>query len=214
MPQKMTYLEATPYIDHDHPTIRKHIGPFLRLDSKEEIIREVYLKVRDGWRYDPYQISFQKEHFKASAIASRTSGHCIDKAILMVTFLRALGIPARLHLAKVTNHIAVERIIEKIGSHELAPHGMVGVYHNGKWVKASPTFNKELCERFHVPALEFDGNSDALLQAFNADGDTFMEYLEDYGHFEDVPFDFILDTFRSHYPALYEVFKAEGQIRL
>lgn len=210
----MTYLEATELLDHDHSRIRDMIAPFEALGSEEEKIRAVYLKVRDGWRYNPYRISFRREDFKASVIASGTEGHCIDKAILMVAFLRALHIPARLHLAKVTNHIAVERIVEKIGSEELAPHGMVGVLHHGKWVKASPTFNLELCQRFGVDPLEFDGNADALLQAFNKEGDKFMEYLEDYGHFEDVPFAFILQTFRSHYPQLYAEFAGKGEIRL
>lgn len=210
----MNYLEATSYLDHDHPVIQQCIEPFRDFTSEEEIVKRIYLKVRDEWRYNPYQISFQKEHFRASAIAVKKEGHCIDKAILMVAFLRGLGIPSRLHLAKVTNHLAVERIIEKIGNHELAPHGMVGVYINGQWVKASPTFNKELCDRFGVPPLEFDGKRDALLQAFNESGETFMEYLKDYGHFEDVPFEFILETFKSHYPRLYEQYEADGEMRL
>ena len=128
--------------------------------------------------------------------------------------LRAVEVPARLHLAKVTNHIAVERLLERLGSRELAPHGMVDVYNGREWVKASPTFNWELCEKFGVPPLDFDGTEDALLQAFNKKGDKFMEYLEDYGHFDDVPFEFILDTFKEHYPDMWEECKDQGRIRL
>ena len=29
-----------------------------------------------------------------------------------------------------------------------------------------------------------------------------MEYLEDYGYFEDVPVDFILDNFKENYPEI------------
>ena len=169
--------------------------------------------MRDGWRYNPYHISFQREDFKASTIAERQDGHCIDKAILMVAMLRGLGIPSRLHLAKVTNHMAVERLIEKLGSDELAPHGMVDVYHNGTWWKASPTFNKELCDRFGVAPVDFDGTEDALLQPFDARGEVFMEYLEDYGYFEDVPFEFILETFKENYPEMYAAYKDEGRVR-
>ena len=210
----MKYLEKTASLDYEHPVIQEIITPFRTLDSESEKIRQVYLLVRDGWRYNPYHISFQREDFKASTIAQRPEGHCIDKAILMVTFLRGLGIPARIHLAKVTNHIAVERLIEKLGSHELAPHGMVDVYNGVRWVKASPTFNKELCKKFGVPPLEFDGEEDALLQAYNSKGDQFMEYLEDYGHFEDVPFEFIITTFREQYPELYMQFKDKGFIQI
>ena len=210
----MTYLDETEYIDHNHPLIRELSAPFRSLTGTEEKIRAVYLKVRDGWRYNPYQISFQKNDFRASDIASRTEGHCIDKAILMVALLRALQIPARIHLAKVTNHLAVERLIERLGSHELAPHGMVGVFNGEAWVKASPTFNKALCEKFGVEPLEFSGREDALLQAFNTQGDQFMEYLEDYGYFEDVPFDFILKTFREQYPEMYKRYGTSGRIEL
>lgn len=210
----MDYLKATRHIDHKHPIIEELVTPMRSLSTEGEKIKAVYLKVRDGWRYNPYRISFRQDDFRASILAQRKDGHCLDKAILMVTFLRALEIPARLHLAKVTNHIAVERMIERIGNHELAPHGMVGVYHLGKWVKASPTFNKELCDKFGVPPLDFDGTEDALLQTYNREGDKFMEYLEDYGHFEDVPFQFILDTFKSHYPELYGEYKDHGQISL
>ncbi|WP_224491348.1 transglutaminase-like domain-containing protein [Robertkochia flava] len=209
----MNNLEATDYINYDHPLIADIVSPFQSLPGTREKIAAVYLKVRDGWRYNPYDISFQKEDFRASAIAGKQEGHCIDKAILMVTFLRALHIPARIHLAKVTNHLAVERLIELLGSHELAPHGMVDVFNGKKWVKASPTFNKELCDKFGVAPLEFTGEEDALLQAFNKQGDQFMEYLEDYGHFEDVPFEFIMKTFTEQYPEMYTNYKDSGGIR-
>jgi hypothetical protein len=111
-----------------------------------------------------------------------------------------LGIPARLRLAKVANHIAVESLIAKIGSNHLAPHGIVEVWVDDRWVKASNAFNTSLCEKYQVEVLEFDGTQDAILQAFNQENDQFMEYLEDYGAFADVPLDFIIHTFRKNYP--------------
>lgn len=210
----MKYLNKTASLDFDHPVIREIIRPFSNLDTEEDKIEQVYLKVRDGWRYNPYHISFQKDDFRASEIAQRSDGHCIDKAILMVTFLRGLGIPARIHLAKVTNHMAVEKLIAKLGSHELAPHGMVDVFHKGNWVKASPTFNKELCDKFGVLPVAFNGSKDALLQPFDAEGEIFMEYLDDYGYFEDVPFDFILETFKSHYPRMWKEYRHQGGMKL
>ncbi|THD69790.1 transglutaminase domain-containing protein [Robertkochia marina] len=209
----MKYIERTDSFDFDHAQIRKFIDPLKDLDTDQEKIRQVYLMVRDGWRYNPYHISFQREDFRASTIAERQDGHCIDKAILMVAMLRGVGIPSRLHLAKVTNHMAVDRLIEKLGSDELAPHGMVDVYHKGAWLKASPTFNKELCDKFGVDPVDFDGSADALLQPYDARGEVFMEYLEDYGHFEDVPYEFILNTFKENYPEMYAAYKDQGRVR-
>ena len=153
-----------------------------------------------------------QEHYIASTIYHKKEAHCIDKAILLIAGLRALNIPARLHLAKVSNHIAAERLEEKLGTNELAPHGLVDVYYNGVWRKCSPAFNKELCEFYHVDVLDFDGTQDSVLQEYNKDDKRFMEYLEDYGNFEDVPLAYIKDVFRQNYPELYNSYKNKSQI--
>ena len=210
----MTYTDKTYYFDYDDPFIRSILKGFEQITSEQELIHQLYIKVRDGWRYMPFNIGLNKAHFKASTIAKKPDGHCIDKAILYTAFLRAFNIPARLHLAKVSNHIATERLEKIIGTNELAPHGLVDVYHNQKWVKCSPAFNKELCALYNVDVLDFDGTEDAVLQEFNKDDHKFMTYLEDYGHFDDVPLDFIKETFRSHYPQFYKQFEGQDQIRI
>jgi hypothetical protein len=60
-------------------------------------------------------ISLSKEKYKSSHIAKKQSGNCVEKSIILIACLRALGIPARLHLGKVKNHIAVERLTENLG---------------------------------------------------------------------------------------------------
>jgi len=210
----MTYTKKTYYFDYDNAVLKAILKAFEHLTSERDLIHQLYLKVRDGWRYMPFNIGLTKEHFKASTIAKKPDGHCIDKAILYITCLRAFGIPARLHLAKVSNHIATERLEKIIGTNELAPHGLVDVYHQGKWVKCSPAFNKELCALYNVDVLDFDGTKDAVLQEFNKENHKFMTYLDDYGHFEDVPYQFIKDTFRSHYPDFYKKFKGQDEINI
>ena len=122
----------------------------------------------------------------------------------MIAGLRALGIPARLRLAKVTNHIAVERLMERLGTNILTPHGMVDIFMNGSWLKANPAFNNALCEKCNVLPLEFDGMRDSIFQEFNDDGDKFMEYLEDYGPFDDVPLHFMIKNLQEHYPGVFD----------
>lgn len=199
------YLKKTAYLDFNSPEIQNIIAEFKNgMLSDVEKAKGIYIKIRDGWRYNPYNISIDPLKYRASTIAKKTQGHCIDKAILLIAALRAVGIPARLRLAKVTNHIAVERLTARFGSNVLTPHGMVDVYLNGKWVKATPAFNKELCELNNVEPLEFDGETDSMFQEFNAEGKQFMQYLEDYGHFEDVPLDFMLENIKSHYPSIFK----------
>ena len=208
----MNYTEKTYYFDYDNPVIKDIVKEVEHLTSQQDIIEQLYLKVRDGWRYLPFNIGLTKAHFKASNIAKKPDGHCIDKAILYIACLRAFNIPARLHLAKVSNHIATERLEKVIGTNELAPHGLVDVFYNDKWVKCSPAFNKELCAIYNVDVLDFNGTEDSVLQEYNKDNSKFMTYIEDYGHFEDVPLEFIKDTFKSNYPSLYERFKDQDHI--
>lgn len=209
----MHFTDKTYYFDYDHPNIQALIKPFKDL-SKHEQIKGLYLKVRDGWRYSPFKIGIKKPYYISSTIYEYSEAHCIDKAILYVSGLRGLGIPARLHLAKVSNHIAAERLIEKLGTNELAPHGLVDVYNNGKWVKCSPAFNKELCERYQVEALDFDGTEDMILQEFNKKEQKFMSYIEDYGHFDDVPFERIGEIFKANFPEMYELYKGKDEINI
>lgn len=201
----MTYLASSYYFDFHEDILQELISDSTSksLSDKEKAII-MYRKVRDHWKYDPYRISLAKESYRASKIAEKSSGNCVEKSILLIACLRALGIPARLHLGKVKNHIAVERLIEKFGSNELTPHGMVNVYLNNKWLKMSPAFNTSLCEKFNVEPLEFDGENHSFLQQYNSEGSLFMEYLEDYGHFEDVPLDFMKRNIKEHYPHIFD----------
>lgn len=206
----MKYLESTEYLDYDSPEIQAVVAEFSNGDVSDlEKAKAIYLKVRDGWRYNPYLISLDRKNYVASGIAKKSEGHCVDKAILLIACLRAVRIPARIRLAKVTNHIAVERLTERFGSNVLTPHGMVDVFLENKWVKATPAFNKELCELCNVAPLEFDGENDSMFQEFNEEGKQFMQYLEDYGHFEDIPLDFMLQNLQENYP---DVFNLENGI--
>ncbi len=207
------FLNETYFFDFNHPAIQHIILEFQNKTlTKKEIAKKLYLKIRDHWRYNPYRISFQKEHYKASSIAGKSEGHCIDKSILLVACLRALGIPSRLHLAKVKNHIGIERFIEKFGNDEITPHGMVDLYLEDKWLKVSPAFNAELCQKLNVQTLDFDGENDSLFQEFDKSGNKFMLYLEDYGSFDDVPLDFIYANFRENYPQVFQSNENQNEI--
>jgi hypothetical protein len=68
-----------------------------------------------------------------------------------------------------------------------------------KWVKATPAFNIELCERFRLLPLEFDGQRDSLYHPYDAEGNRHMEYVRHRGAYTDLPIEEIIETFREEY---------------
>jgi hypothetical protein len=82
-------------------------------------------------------------------------------------------------------------------------HGYTELFLNDRWVKATPTFNLSLCERFGVKPLDFDGVHDAIFHEFDRKGNRHMEYVYDHGPFSDLPYDMIMAAFRKHYPIYF-----------
>lgn len=198
------YLRPTPFIDSDSPSIvefaKRSIGGAER-DIEKAV--KLFYAVRDGIRYDPYSINLTPEGLKASTVLKRRFGYCVAKAIVLTAAARAVGIPARLGFADVINHLATERLKSLMKTDVFAWHGFSELFLDGRWVKATPTFNISLCRRFGVEPLEFDGRHDALFHEFDGRGNRHMEYVRDHGSFADVPYDTILENFRKHYPAYF-----------
>lgn len=126
------YLKESFFIDYGSPEIQNLVSDLKNLKSEKDKIEQLYLKVRYGCRYSTFVIGLTDDHYVASNIYRKKEAHCIDKAILLIAGLRGLNIPARLHLAKVSNHIATESLEAQLGTNELAPHRLVDVYFNGE----------------------------------------------------------------------------------
>lgn len=194
------YLGPTRFLDIEHPRIvelaRDAIGGATTDAARAQ---RLFLRVRDGWRYDPYTVSTSPDDHVASRIAATDRAYCIPKAILLAALARAAGIPSRLGFSDVKNHLASARLLEHLQTDVFAWHGYVELFVDGRWVKATPAFNRGLCDRFGVDPLEFDGAHDAMLQPYDRAGQKYMEYLRDHGTFVDLPFDTIIDAFRRLY---------------
>jgi transglutaminase-like putative cysteine protease len=195
------YLKPTEFIDSDHAAVRE-FAEHHTADSNTDIERAVklYYAVRDGFQYDPYLLDLRRDSMKASALLNKTSGYCIEKALLLAASARASGVPSRLSFYNVRNHIATERLAQILEKDYLVFHGAAEMYLDGKWIKATPAFNKRLCDYLGVGAIEFDGTSDAIFQEYDHEGNVFMEYLHDYGAFDDMPYQMYLDELGRHYP--------------
>lgn len=197
------YLEPTAILDSDHPDIvafaRKHGDE--RGDPRDVAVK-LYYAVRDGIRYDPYNAVAEVEALRASSVLAAGRGWCVSKAILLSAACRAVGIPARLGFADVRNHLSTERLRQTMKTDVFYFHGYSSIHLGGRWLKATPAFNVELCEKFRLLPLEFDGTEDSIYHAFDADGRKHMEYVRDRGEFADVPLEDLQRTFREHYSSL------------
>lgn len=196
-------LRATTFIDSDHPAVvsfaAKHAG-----NTPEPIERAVslYYAVRDGLRYDAYNIVLSPSALRASNILQSGRGWCVEKAIVLAACCRAQGIPARLGFADVRNHLSTERLRKSMKTDVFYYHGYTAIYLNKAWVKATPAFNLSLCEKFRLAPLEFDGKQDSIYHPFDLEGNRHMEYLRLRGEYSDLPLDALLETFEKHYPGI------------
>lgn len=194
------YLAPTFFVDSDHPDVRAFAERAAGIAaSPAEKASLLFRAVRDGFRYDPYSVSRDRADYRASAIVHRSRAFCIPKAVVLVAAARALGIPARLRFSDVKNHLSSERLRARMGTDLFVYHGSADLFLGERWVKASPAFDRSLCEHFGVPPLELDGVHDALFQVFDAEGKEQMEYVRERGVFADLPFDEIARAFVETY---------------
>ena len=194
------YLTPTAIIDSNHESIQDFATKISNgMIDPVEIAVKLYLAVRDGILYDPYSPFYLPEHYRGSYVLKRGRSFCVPKASLLCALGRACGIPSRIGLADVRNHLATKQLIEFIGSDLFVYHGFVEFYLEGKWVKATPAFNIDLCKRHHVPPLEFNGREDSLFQAYNLRNQKFMEYVAFHGVYADLPVDKIFAAWEKAY---------------
>jgi transglutaminase-like putative cysteine protease len=197
------YLAPTPFIDSDHPDViafaRKHGAGHGGISGAAV---RLYYAVRDGIRYDPYSIDLTLHGLKASTVLELGRGWCVSKSILLAACCRALGIPARLGYADVRNHMSTEALRQMMKTDIFRWHGYTSIYLNGKWIKATSVFNKELCEKFRLATLDFNGREDSIYQPYDLDGNRHMEYLADHGEFSDVPLETMITEFEKYYPSV------------
>ena len=193
-------LAPTWFLDHEHPDVRAFAEDTTGgLSDDADRAAALFAAVREEIRYDPYRVDLRREAMRASAVLTSGRNWCVPKATLLAAACRAAGLPAWLGYADVRNHLSSAKLEAAMGTDVFAWHGFTVIEVDGERHKASPAFNAELCQRFGVEPLEFDGTADALLHAYDGEGRRHMEYLRERGVFDDVPLDQILATFGELY---------------
>jgi len=197
------YLAPGTYVDSDAPRVIAFVRQTTEgvTDPHAAVLRLFYT-VRDSIVYDPYVNFADPANYRASTVLASRRTFCIGKAALLAASARVLGVPSRVGYADVRNHLTSRRLYEKIKTDIFRWHSYTELYLSGQWVKATPAFDRALCERAGIKPLEFDGETDSLFHPFDQAGRRHMEYLKDRGTFADVPFDIVTADFRANYPSL------------
>jgi len=205
------YLQPTDFIDSDSPVVAAYARQAINgATTKEEKAIRLYTTVRDGIQYDPYRIDFTRHDFRASTIIGKGYGYCVAKAIVLTAAGRWAGIPSRLRFADVRNHLTTERLKKLMKTDLFVYHGYTEFLLGGRWIKVTPTFNSTLCARFRVKPLDFDGVHDAIFHPYDMEGRRHMEYVTDHGPFTDVPYEKIIEMFKTHYGIYFQKEKPVG----
>jgi transglutaminase-like putative cysteine protease len=201
------FLLPTAFVDSDSAEVRAFTARSLEgaqdLPATDKAIR-LFEAVRDGIKYNPFDVGTAEDDYRASRIAGRPSNYCVPKAILLTAALRAAGIPAAVGFADVRNHLNSPKLAELMGTDLFIYHGYVALWLDDRLFKVTPAFNTELCVRFGVRQLIFDGKRDALFHEFDTDNHRHMEYVRDRGWFADPPISQLLRDFRAAYPKLWQ----------
>lgn len=198
-------LAATRALDHDSPVVRDFVASALTGVANTPIDRAVaiYYAVRDQIHYEVYDADLSRTGLSASAIITRGRGFCVHKSIVYAAATRAAGVQSRIVLTDVRNHLASARLRELVGGDIFRFHALNSVYLEGKWVRATPVFNKMLCKLYGITPLEFDGRTDSMSHPYDTQGRRYMEFLHEYGEFDDFPFELVVEGIRAAHPRLF-----------
>ncbi len=202
------YVMPSRFVESDSLEVQGFVTSALRnlpvdATNRDKAVR-LFEAVRDDIRYDPYCFALDEDSYRASRIAGAEAAFCVPKAILLAACLRAVGIPAALGFADVRNHLNTPKLQELMGTDLFIYHGYVQLWLGNEAYKVTPAFNMELCERFGVKPLVFDGYHDALFHEFDEQDHRHMEYVNDRGLYFDAPMSEFLVAFKETYPKLEE----------
>jgi transglutaminase-like putative cysteine protease len=198
-------LRATEFLDFPAPEIGRFMAGLPDAGQATDRERAVWLyyAVRDGIRYEVYGADLSRAGLRASRVAATGTGMCLHKSVLFAACLRAAGIASRLVLTDVRNHLASPRLTEYLGSDVFHQHCLTSVRLDGRWLRATPVFNRTLCRLYRMDPLEFDGRADSVHHPYDRTGRRHMEFLREHGEFDDLPYDFVIGELRAAHAGMF-----------
>ncbi|MGW5879059.1 transglutaminase-like domain-containing protein [Nocardiopsis terrae] len=204
-PPSPASLAVTDFLDHDSAEVGAFVAAALSpgADTPTQRAVDLYYRVRDGIRYEVYGADLSREGLRASSVARSASGMCLHKSVLYAACLRRVGVPSRLVLTDVRNHLSSPRLRSLVGGDVFHQHCLTALHLRGRWFTVTPVFNRVLCRLYGTRPLEFDGTADSVHHPHNGGGSGGMEFLRTHGTFEDLPHTMVLRDLRAAHPGLF-----------
>ena len=206
---KIGTLQPTKFFDFNNNKVKKKAEEIIQgIFSEQEMAIKLFYWVRDEIKYNMYTyIPMFESNLRASTTLRRKNGFCMSKAILLSTFARAIGIPARIHMVDIINHKVPDWIEDFMGTKTFHCHGYSELYLNGDWIKLTPVFDKNTALKAgYLPLVQFNGEDHALLSPYDEEGNKFIEYVRDWGVFDELPIKMIDEIFQKNYGKIYTEF--------
>jgi hypothetical protein len=197
-------ITDTEFLDFRSDAVQEFVAASGADEEDDPVQRAVrlYYAVRDDIRYEIYGADLSADGLRASSVATAGTGLCIHKSVLYAAALRAVGIPSRLLLTDVRNHLVSPQLKSAVGD-IFHYHCLTVLRPEHHWVKATPVFPKMLCRMYGMKTLEFDGRNDSVHHPFDADGRRHMEFVRFHGEFTDLPYQTIIDGMRDQHAGLF-----------
>lgn len=195
------YLKSTAAINSESPAIRERALSLIEGQTNDiEKAKSIFYFVRDEIEYNIYSPLFP---IVASSTLENKFGFCIQKSTLLAAFARAVNVPSRLGFANIRSFLVPKKLVEFQGTDVLLYHGFAELFINGRWVKATPSFDMRMCHEYGIVPVEFDGENDAMLHPRGVDGKPHIEYLHHHGSFGDLPMSQIMSDWIQTYGQKY-----------
>jgi len=195
------YLKPRPFIHfQDNELVDQAAEVVQGLTTAADRAKALFYWVRDQIKYNPYSPAWLPEHYRPINILRRREGYCVQKAVLLTAMARSQGLPARLVFADIVNHRFSKKLAEIMGTNLFVYHGYVEMFIENDWVRATPAFDRQLCDQLDILPVEFDGRGHAVFHRLDRLGRLHIEYVKHHGVYTDLPFDELMAAWAEAYP--------------
>lgn len=197
------YLKPATGIECDNPRIVELAAEITAgCTTDDEKARALFNWVRDEVAYTMNAPFWDMKFYLATSVIDRGEGYCVQKSCVLTTLARAAGIPSRMCFADIENLAIDQEVVDLMGGTRLFTyHSYTEWFIDGQWRMATPTFDKDLCQRKGYPVVEYSSGENLMLPEKTLDGSPYIKYKLKRGHRDELPLAEIMDSWIENYSA-------------